>query len=79
MTWARFSIAIQLIVGKSVTCNRIFLRKCARWSTYGYFSGERWNSLTGSLTDEIAMNPAHFASRSTDEVLSTLVHEMVHL
>ncbi len=32
MTLARFSIAIQLIVGKSVTCNRIFLRKCARWS-----------------------------------------------
>ena len=25
-------MVIQLIVGKSVTCNRIFLRKCARWS-----------------------------------------------
>jgi hypothetical protein len=25
-------MAIQLIVEKSVTCNRIFLRKCARWS-----------------------------------------------
>ena len=33
MTLARFSLAIQLIVGKSVTCNRIFLRKCARWSS----------------------------------------------
>jgi hypothetical protein len=32
MTLARFSMAIQLIVEKSVTCNRIFLRKCARWS-----------------------------------------------
>jgi SprT-like family protein len=47
--------------------------------TYGYFSGERWNSLTGTLTDEIALNPAHFATRSTEGVLSTLAHEMVHL
>ena len=26
-------MAIQLIVGQGVTYNRIFLRKCARWST----------------------------------------------
>ena len=26
-------MAIQLIVGQSVTHNRIFLRKCARWSS----------------------------------------------
>ena len=32
MALDRFSLAIQLIVGKSVMCNRIFLRKCARWS-----------------------------------------------
>ena len=25
-------MAIQLLVGKGVTYNRIFLRKCARWS-----------------------------------------------
>jgi predicted SprT family Zn-dependent metalloprotease len=47
--------------------------------TYGYFSGNRWNSLAGTVTDEIAMHPAHFATRSAEEVLSTLVHEMVHL
>ena len=47
--------------------------------TYGYFSGERWNDRAGAVTDEIALNPVHFATRSTDEVLSTLVHEMVHL
>jgi hypothetical protein len=29
---ARFFMAIQLIVGQGVTHNRIFLRKCARWS-----------------------------------------------
>ncbi len=47
--------------------------------TYGYFSGERWNDQAGAVTDEIALNPAHFATRSTEEVLSTLAHEMVHL
>ena len=47
--------------------------------TYGYFSGNRWNDIAGKLTDEIAMNPAHFATRSAEEVLSTLAHEMVHL
>lgn len=47
--------------------------------TYGYFSGERWNDQAGAVTDEIALNPQHFATRSTEEVLSTLVHEMVHL
>ena len=47
--------------------------------TYGYFSGARWNDQAGAVTDEIALNPAHFATRSTEEVLSTLAHEMVHL
>ena len=47
--------------------------------TYGYFSGNRWNNLAGDVTDEIAMNPAHFATRTPEAVVSTLVHEMVHL
>jgi predicted SprT family Zn-dependent metalloprotease len=48
---------------------------------YGYFSGERFASLDDpkEVTDEIALNPAHFAGRTTDKTLSTLVHEMVHL
>lgn len=48
--------------------------------TYGYFAGDRWRSAdqTG-IADEIALNPEHFAPRTTEEVLSTLVHEMVHL
>lgn len=29
--------------------------------TYGYFSPERFVSLNGDKTDEIAMNPAYFA------------------
>ena len=31
------------------------------------------------MTDEIALNPAHFAGRPPAATLSTLVHEMVHL
>jgi predicted SprT family Zn-dependent metalloprotease len=47
---------------------------------YGYFSRERFASLdTQEVTDEIALNPAHFASRTPTQTLSTLVHEMVHL
>ena len=48
---------------------------------YGYFSGERFVSVADpeEVTDEIALNPAHFATRSPEEVLATLVHEMVHL
>lgn len=48
---------------------------------YGYFSGDRWASADNpqEVTDEIALNPAHFAQRTTEEVFSTLAHEMVHL
>lgn len=48
---------------------------------YGYFSGNRFASAADpeEITDEIALNPAHFATRSAAAVLSTLAHEMVHL
>lgn len=48
---------------------------------FGYFSGERFASVANpkEVTDEIALNPTQFATRKPDEVLSTLVHEMVHL
>jgi predicted SprT family Zn-dependent metalloprotease len=48
---------------------------------YGYFSGERFASLDNpeDVTDEIALNPAHFGTRTPTAILSTLVHEMVHL
>jgi predicted SprT family Zn-dependent metalloprotease len=47
----------------------------------GFFSRERFaNTLDPKeITDEIALNPVHFATRKPVEVLSTLVHEMVHL
>jgi predicted SprT family Zn-dependent metalloprotease len=48
---------------------------------YGYFSGGRFAATSDpqEVTDEIALNPAHFASRPTAGTLSTLVHEMAHL
>jgi predicted SprT family Zn-dependent metalloprotease len=48
---------------------------------YGYFSGGRFASLDKleEVTDEIALNPAHFAGRTPAATLSTLVHEMAHL
>jgi predicted SprT family Zn-dependent metalloprotease len=47
---------------------------------YGYFAGGRFGSVDGKeITDEIALNPSHFRSRTTEESLSTLVHEMAHL
>lgn len=47
---------------------------------YGYFHGGVWTDAKGqSVTDEIALNPDTFRARSTQETLSTLVHEMCHL
>jgi predicted SprT family Zn-dependent metalloprotease len=48
---------------------------------FGYFSGERFARTTSpkEVTDEIALNPSYFAYRNPIDVLSTLVHEMVHL
>lgn len=47
---------------------------------FGYFAGERFSTRAGeAVTDEIALNPSHFRARTTEQSLSTLVHEMVHL
>ncbi|TCM46319.1 SprT-like family protein [Rhizobium sp. PP-F2F-G48] len=47
---------------------------------YGYFAGGRFGSKDGAeITDEIALNPSHFASRTDEQSLSTLAHEMAHL
>jgi predicted SprT family Zn-dependent metalloprotease len=47
--------------------------------TMGYFCRQRFVRDDGSYCDEIAMNPVYFNDRDTEEVLQTLVHEMVHL
>lgn len=47
---------------------------------YGYFAGSRFGSADGKeITVEIALNPTHFRSRTTEQSLSTLAHEMAHL
>ncbi len=50
-------------------------------NAYGYFSGERFANTADpkEITDEIALNPTHFATQKPVKVLSTLVHEMAHL
>jgi hypothetical protein len=48
--------------------------------SYGYFAGGRFGTLDGEeIANEIALNPSHFRQRTTEQNLSTLVHEMVHL
>jgi predicted SprT family Zn-dependent metalloprotease len=48
---------------------------------YGYFFSNRFSNRlnTNTTADEIALNPDQFKGRSDLEILSTLVHEMVHL
>lgn len=66
-----------LFSGQLPPCLITFQRKN---QTRGYFSHERFeHGDDGACTDEIALNPSHFRERGTKEVLSTLVHEMVHL
>lgn len=52
-----------------------------RANSLGYFCYRRFESSKnpGERTDEIALNPSHFAERTETGVLSTLVHEMAHL
>jgi hypothetical protein len=46
----------------------------------GYFVGERFGHRRGTeIVDEIALNPRTFIDRTDREIISTLVHEMVHL
>lgn len=46
----------------------------------GYYSPNRFSphSAQGGV-DEIALNPANFENRTPEQILSTFVHEMVHL
>jgi hypothetical protein len=51
-----------------------------RANTRGYFSPDRFRARTADDTvHELALNPDTFDGRTDEEVLSTLVHEMVHV
>jgi SprT-like family. len=46
----------------------------------GYFSSDRfgYRRADGIVVDEIALNPVTFTKQTDREIISTLVHEMVH-
>lgn len=45
----------------------------------GFFCPGKFESIEGKPSDELAMNPVHFAARDLIDTLSTLVHEMTHV
>lgn len=45
---------------------------------YGYHHKERFVNRQGQMIDELGLHPGFFTLRPIEEVLSTLVHEMVH-
>lgn len=65
----------QLFAGSLPPC-LITLRSSAR--TYGYLHHRRFVNLAGADVDELGINPGYFALQSLEEVLATMVHEMVH-
>lgn len=68
----------ELFGGKLPLCLITLNRKS---KAYGYFSPERFMSRANGSerVDEIALNPDTFEVRTDEQILSTLVHEMVHL
>jgi SprT-like family len=56
----------------------ITMQRCR--TAYGYYAAGRFGTSDGSeVTDEVAINPSFLRGRTTEQVLSTLVHEMTHL
>ncbi|MCH8622950.1 SprT-like domain-containing protein [Undibacterium sp. TS12] len=48
--------------------------------TFGYFHALKFEKLDKTEnTDEIALNPAYFATHPPEEIFQTIVHEMAHL
>ena len=54
----------------------ITLRSSSRH--YGYHHKNRFINRQGMMLDELGLQPGFFTLRPVEEVLSTLVHEMVH-
>lgn len=73
----------ELFGGKLPSCTLLVHRKKG---ANGYFWADRWEEAKtdgrkrdGARRHEIALNPENFAGRSSEAILSTLVHEMTHL
>lgn len=45
---------------------------------YGYMHSRRFVSIDGRQIDELGINPGYFGIQSSEEVMATIVHEMVH-
>jgi len=54
----------------------ITLRSSTR--SYGYMHQRRFVNVAGKQVDELGINPGFFALQSIEEVMATVVHEMVH-
>ncbi len=66
---------VQLFENQLPPC-LITLRSTNR--VYGYHHKDRFISPSGEKVDELGMHPGFFTLRAVEDVLSTLVHEMVH-
>jgi len=79
LRWAYDHFNAELFGNRLPRCLITLQRKGPR--TLGYYSPDRFSGIVNPelKADEIALNPVHFVGRSTIDVLSTLVHEMVHL
>jgi len=64
-----------LFEGKLPPC-LITLRSSSRH--FGYHHKDRFVNREGRTLDELGLHPGFFTLRPVEEVLSTLVHEMVH-
>lgn len=67
----------ELFAGSLPNC-MITLQRKSRSRGY-YHRGKFAGRNTEAGVDELAMNPASFLGRSDEDILSTLVHEMVHV
>lgn len=45
---------------------------------HGYLHRRRFVNVAGKQVDELGINPGYFALQSIEEVMATVVHEMVH-
>lgn len=64
----------ELFSGELSPCLLNFSRKM---KAYGFFAPDRW--IQGMIVrPEISINPAYLSTRDPIEIVSTLVHEMVH-
>lgn len=67
----------RLFRGELPDCMLTLQRKNAR--VYGFFAPDRFVEVDGAIADELAMNPVHFGTGNTRDVLSTLAHEQAHV